>query len=289
MALMTSSEFLAVTATNRLGLRFSVPHPHRDGANIIRLRPDDLPPPNGFAVEFSSAWRSIRAELVLDSFAGTLLAAMATADIQKRKTFTSVAKLMKEKGIKVHLRINENLIDPSADLPPAPWNRLELSANQLSSAPAKGEDAVTSELSELALTFLNLVVSLLPYDEAPLEDEPLLESGLPEGAKIRVTINRYERSPANRAACIAAHGAVCKACAFNFALFYGAFGDGFIVVHHTIPVSAMGGSYIVDPINDLVPLCANCHAMVHRTDPPMLVADLRVLIETRRAKELIEL
>src|SRR5215831_18580384 len=99
MALMTSSEFLAVTATNRLGLRFSVPHPHRDGANIIRLRPDDLPPPNGFAVEFSSAWRSIRAELVLDSFAGTLLAAMATADIQKRKTFTSVAKLMKEKGI----------------------------------------------------------------------------------------------------------------------------------------------------------------------------------------------
>jgi 5-methylcytosine-specific restriction enzyme A len=289
MITMPSSELLAGAATTRLRLSFSAGDQYRNGARVITLRPDDLPKPNGFEVEFKSAWRSLEALFVPDSFAGTLLEAMASADAQQRVTFASLARLMKEKGIKINLRVNDNLVDPTGELPSSPWKRFQLSATRLSSAPAEGEEAVASELTELALTFLNLVLSLLPLDEANMEASALFETGLPEGAKFRIEVNRYERSPINRAACIAAHGALCKACTLDFGLFYGALGEGYIVVHHIIPVSAMGGSYIVDPIVDLVPLCANCHAMVHRQDPPLRVEELRSMIEHRRSQSLLEL
>ena len=91
----------------------------------------------------------------------------------------------------------------------------------------------------------------------------------------RVAVNRYERSLANRAAAIAIHGAFCHVCGFDFAEFYGLMGEGFIEVHHRIPVSRMGEGYVVSPEEDLVPLCANCHQMVHREDPPVAVEELK--------------
>ncbi len=45
---------------------------------------------------------------------------------------------------------------------------------------------------------------------------------------------------------------------------YGNIGEGYIEVHHLNPISQTEGSHKVDPTTDLVPLCANCHAMIHR-------------------------
>ncbi|MBP6276640.1 MAG: HNH endonuclease [Limnohabitans sp.] len=56
---------------------------------------------------------------------------------------------------------------------------------------------------------------------------------------------------------------------------YGTIGDGFIHVHHVVPLSTIHARYKVDPINDLVPLCANCHSMVHRENPPLTIAQLK--------------
>ena len=132
---------------------------------------------------------------------------------------------------------------------------------------------------EIAAACLALILVLLPLEEDDLVAMPLFEGGLPEGGCVKVTVNRYERSTANRAACITAHGAVCKVCGFDFGKFYGQFSRGYIEVHHQIPVSKMGAGYVVDPIRDLVPLCSNCHAAVHRTDPPMTIDSLIALIE----------
>lgn len=87
-----------------------------------------------------------------------------------------------------------------------------------------------------------------------------------EGTKTLVTMNRYERDPRARRECLAARGTACVVCGFDFASVYGFLGEGFIVVHHRIPVSvrARAGEYQFDPIRDLVPLCGNCHAIVHR-------------------------
>ena len=89
-------------------------------------------------------------------------------------------------------------------------------------------------------------------------------------------------SPVNRAACIAAHGSVCKVCGFDFGEVYGPLGQGYIEVHHRLPVSQMGAGYIVNPVRDLVPLCSNCHAAVHRTDPPMETEALAAIVANNK-------
>jgi 5-methylcytosine-specific restriction enzyme A len=122
-----------------------------------------------------------------------------------------------------------------------------------------------------------LIASVLPIEMATFRhpDEVL---GYPEGAVSKVLVNRYERDPRNRREAIAIHGKSCLACNFNFQEKYGELGDEYIVVHHTVPVSQMGNDYVVDPAKDLVTLCANCHAMVHRHDPPISVSDLRKIL-----------
>ncbi|MBL8154259.1 MAG: HNH endonuclease [Anaerolineae bacterium] len=102
-----------------------------------------------------------------------------------------------------------------------------------------------------------------------------------EGRQARVTVNRYERDPKARAACIKYYGAFCQVCAFDFGLVYGEIGEGFIHVHHIDPIASHSGSeYHIDPIRDLRPVCPNCHAMLHRQSPPLTLEELQ--IEIRR-------
>ena len=100
-----------------------------------------------------------------------------------------------------------------------------------------------------------------------------------EGAKFSVTINAYERNPKARAACIAHHGHVCTVCGFDFSRVFGSLGEGFIHVHHVIPIGRIGKEYKIDPVADLMPVCPNCHAMIHRTEPPLIVEQLRSHID----------
>lgn len=85
-----------------------------------------------------------------------------------------------------------------------------------------------------------------------------------EGAKVTVEVNKYERSSVAREKCIAHHGCTCHVCGMNFENVYGEVGKGFIHVHHIKPLHEIKEDYIVDPINDLIPVCPNCHAMLHR-------------------------
>lgn len=101
----------------------------------------------------------------------------------------------------------------------------------------------------------------------------------PEKAVSRIPVNRYEHDPEALRACIAHHGTGCAACGFSFEITYGAIGRDFVDVHHVVPVSQLGSGYELDPVTDLVPLCANCHTMAHHgTGTPRTVAELRRLI-----------
>ncbi|WP_206431606.1 HNH endonuclease [Deinococcus psychrotolerans] len=61
--------------------------------------------------------------------------------------------------------------------------------------------------------------------------------------------------------------------------FYGPVAYGFIHVHHSKPLSEIGERYTVNPETDLMPVCPNCHAMLHRTQPPLTTEQLRELIQ----------
>lgn len=85
-----------------------------------------------------------------------------------------------------------------------------------------------------------------------------------EGLKKSVIVNKYERSSIARAMCVEHHGASCSVCGFDFEKVYGAVGKGFIHVHHITPIHSIGVEYKIDYQKDLIPVCPNCHAMLHR-------------------------
>lgn len=108
------------------------------------------------------------------------------------------------------------------------------------------------------------------------------EKALIEGAVTRINVNRFERDGAARSKCIEHYGATCSVCDFRFEDRYGAIGAEYIHVHHIIPISSIRESYVVDPVEDLRPVCPNCHAMLHRKIPPILIDDLKNIIKTNR-------
>jgi 5-methylcytosine-specific restriction protein A len=99
-----------------------------------------------------------------------------------------------------------------------------------------------------------------------------------EGSVRQTLVNVYERNPAARAACIAHYGSTCSVCSFDFGATYGEIGEGFIHVHHLKEISSIAKEYEVDPIEDLRPVCPNCHAMLHTRRPALSVAELSHII-----------
>ena len=85
-----------------------------------------------------------------------------------------------------------------------------------------------------------------------------------EGLKTRVTVNKYERSAIARKKCVDFHGVNCSICNINFFDTYGVIGKDFIHVHHLYPLHQVGMKYKVDFEKDLIPVCPNCHSMLHR-------------------------
>lgn len=125
------------------------------------------------------------------------------------------------------------------------------------------------------------IESLTSLGKVSLDDMPeiILESGdLQEGAKLQVTVNRYERNSAAREQCLRLKEYKCCVCGFDFEKTYGDIGHGFIHVHHVVPISEIGETYVVDPQNDLVPVCPNCHAMLHQRTPPYGVDEMKLKI-----------
>jgi|CXWL01.1.fsa_nt_gi predicted HNH restriction endonuclease len=124
------------------------------------------------------------------------------------------------------------------------------------------------------------VVTALVFGQQFSDDNALSgETALVEGQQTQHWTTTYERNPQLRADAIRLHGVVCMGCGFNFEAKYGAIGFGFIEVHHTKPISSLGGEGIVNPSSDLVVLCSNCHSIVHRKRPsPLSLEALRDLV-----------
>ncbi|MDC0706247.1 HNH endonuclease [Priestia sp. AB] len=112
----------------------------------------------------------------------------------------------------------------------------------------------------------NYIMSFFKQDltEGYYPDE--VSQTLEEGKRKTVTVNVYERNPIARKRCIEYYGVQCQACEVDFENKYGEVGKDFIHVHHIKPLHEIQQGYIVDPIKDLIPVCPNCHAMLHRQE-----------------------
>ncbi|MBX3419387.1 MAG: HNH endonuclease [Pirellulaceae bacterium] len=102
-----------------------------------------------------------------------------------------------------------------------------------------------------------------------------------EGRATVVLVSRYERDPQLRKACIKHFGYKCQICGFDFKDVYGEVGKNFIEVHHLLPLSKKSVRK-TNPIKDLLPVCSNCHSMIHRKTPEYSVKEIKQAIAKHR-------
>lgn len=115
-------------------------------------------------------------------------------------------------------------------------------------------------------------------------EELFPEVGYVEGAARHVLVNAYERNRLARGACLRHYGRSCAACGFNFEANYGEATAGYIHVHHVIPIAQVGTEYELHPIRDLRPVCPNCHAVIHRREPPFSIEEIKHMLQNHGAK-----
>ncbi|PVZ66355.1 hypothetical protein DC094_16795 [Pelagibaculum spongiae] len=110
-------------------------------------------------------------------------------------------------------------------------------------------------------------------------DNDLDEQSFREGKAIQKLVNAFERNTQARKECLEKKGCKCTACGFDFEAVYGNLGKGFIHVHHKVPLKDVRQEHFNNPEKDLIPLCPNCHAMIHKTRTAMTVDELIDLIK----------
>lgn len=153
-------------------------------------------------------------------------------------------------------------------------NTTKLSLEQLRQHGLKGNIQgsmkLTGELLDYIMPFFNNDLT-----EGYYPDE--VSDTLEEGKRKSVMVNIYERNPIARKQCIDHYGVLCQVCDLDFESVYGIVGKDFIHVHHIKPLHEIQHDYTVNPRQDLIPVCPNCHAMLHRKENGMFlsVAQLR--------------
>lgn len=100
-----------------------------------------------------------------------------------------------------------------------------------------------------------------------------------EGRIKQLLVNKHERNPIARRICIGHYGAHCQICDFDFYKTYGEIGKNFIHVHHIMPISRITKEYELDPVKDLIPVCPNCHSMIHKRKMPFSVNEIKEFLK----------
>lgn len=136
---------------------------------------------------------------------------------------------------------------------------------------------------EIYFRYYNLIKDF--YDEHTYPDELDSEVEYSEGKTKKILVNSYERNPIARKKCIEHFGLKCQICDFNFTEKYGELGDNFIHVHHKIDISTVGKEYSVNPITDLIPVCPNCHSMLHKRKPAFSIEEMKNILKQVNTKQ----
>jgi hypothetical protein len=126
----------------------------------------------------------------------------------------------------------------------------------------------------------SMLLSLLNPAAAAVEQERRFE----EGERRAYLAMRPRRHAALRAEARRHWGLTCYCCEFDYAECYGDLGEGLAIVHHLDPLGSGHRGSRETSVQDVRVVCANCHHVLHRTDPPVHVDDLKKRISQRRAR-----
>jgi len=131
-----------------------------------------------------------------------------------------------------------------------------------------------NNIEEIYNYFKNINNPKIVYNEFNDEEDKYFI----EGKVKQIFINIYERDNNAREKCLKYYGYKCSGCGLIMSDIYGKIAENFIHVHHLIELSRIKNEYTIDPINDLRPLCPNCHSIIHRKTPSMTIEELKSII-----------
>lgn len=218
-------------------------------------------------------------EIIPQRYAARMLNEMQNADESKRRIFLKYIRLLQGRA-KTDFLLNQiPRSEEDTDFWGEDWKQFRLRTTQILDETNKASDEYLIEWAKIAV---GSMMSLLTIER--IDDEIQNERFL-EGKISQLFVNRYERNPANRELCLVANGYICKICGFDFEKEYGNIGHKYINVHHIEMISSFGGEHYLDPIKDLIPVCPNCHAMLHRKNPPFMPEELKEIIKRNRNGE----
>lgn len=213
----------------------------------------------------------LNVEANIENHAANFLRLIGRSNRQKRINFDSLWKSNNKGEIKVYVN-NRRVSDENFIVPNEVWDSFYIEFTEM----PYENDSEDKELTRVIILLVEMMLSLVDYKV----------EGFSEGSKEEVISRKYERNPINRTICLNAKGYTCQICGFNFEEKYGDKAKMIIEVHHITPVSTIGDNYVIDPINDLIPICPNCHTLAHKKNPPYTPNEIKQMIkETSNSKE----
>jgi 5-methylcytosine-specific restriction protein A len=242
--------------------------------NCIEIRLSDLPRNEGFVLILQKHWRRITCETRLEQFAGPLLKAIQESSLEDKKSFANLFHAF-SKSSHITLLVNHFGI---------PINDFENGCTKITKFQILGElkNIDFSELEEEVLTQIcsevvwQILCLMMVFLQKRISDDYLSSK---EGEETLKTVKEYERNPIYRDIVMALRGTACTVCEMQYEDKYGAYGKNFIEIHHLTPASTLKHGYKFNPLTDLVPVCSNCHAIIHRKKKPYTISDMRKAIK----------
>ena len=270
-----SCEHICALIARKLGL----PVTASISGGTMTLFPSGFDPKESFSVLFEPGWRSAEARLIPGEFAGAMLRSMEEAGEDSKLLFSSYATGLAAAGVNLQIRINSEAMEHTSPLSwPHTWRSLTITLRKTALVFDLNKDDELLPVSDLLVTPLfGMAMALIGTESADAFE------GEEEGKAVQYLATRYERKKINRDACIRIRGLNCAGCGFRFGDFYGPIAEGYIEVHHIESLATTGVVHI-NPAVDLVPLCSNCHSVVHRVTPPMPIEELQRMRAERRSK-----
>ena len=203
----------------------------------------------------------------IEKYGASFLHLLNRSDTNKRQNFIDYAKGNDRGEILVYINKNkvtlENFVDDKSE-----WNDFKIQFHEIPFE--ENEDEIVR-----ILTFLvGMMFTLFDYSI----------EGYEEGNKEDIHISKYERNPVNRQICLAYKGYKCSCCGFDFEKTYGEIGKNTIEVHHIKLVSKMDNNYIDKPLEDLVPVCSNCHTIIHKREIPYSIEEIQEMLKRNNNK-----
>jgi 5-methylcytosine-specific restriction enzyme A len=188
---------------------------------------------------------------------------------------------------------NQYFIDIEIDKLVDPENDSILSRNSLPTELTSKHSNILRSSGSSVITDNNIISAIDNEWDKVFQSQNLYETILKEydkniekeyrEGKIKEVISKIrERDYSARIKCLEFYKSYkCQICEFDFEKTYGEIGKEFIHVHHINQHSSFQGEHLINPINDLIPVCPNCHAMIHRSNEPLSIDNLKSLISKR--------